>query len=270
MNIASRLFTMNPDERGRLADQIAGQAARVGAPQVAEAMGQAAEALRNGNLPAAAQLLQQIEQLSGAQHRQPAAQSDDQARRQAQERQERSARSGGARLRINPLLEALSPKWGLKAAQWVASQNDPTFKATALVIAVLLLLVGLALLLGSGYASIQGVRMPLAAAGLPIPTDDFPSAAWWLIPLAIGLVEILPKAIPGLRPIWWPAVVYDGATTALFVVIGLARILLAYDHSINMIVVSIVAAGIGLFAAISAEKIVIVAAVLIAAARQRR
>lgn len=166
------------------------------------------------------------------------------------------------------VLDRLSPRWARTAASWLEAQRDPDIKVIGLITAILLLLLGLILLLGGGYTSIQGVRLPLATAGLPIQADDFPAPQWWLLPLACTFVEVLVRIIPGLRVVWWPALIYDGTTTAIYVALGLNRLMLAYGYGFHLILLAGISAVLGLFVAIAAEQLTVTALILIRAARR--
>jgi hypothetical protein len=119
----------------------------------------------------------------------------------------------------------------------------------------IMLLVGVSLLLGGGYTSIQGLRVPLARVGLPVTTEGFPAVQWWLWPLGVGFVEIVARRVEGLRLFWWTAYVFDGVTTALFLSTGLANLLAAYGRPADLIPLAAASALLGLLIAVLAEQI---------------
>lgn len=109
----------------------------------------------------------------------------------------------------------LAPAWALEAGAWLRVQSR-WWRAVGIVLGLITLVFSIGLLLGGGYTSIQGVRVPLAWFGVPVATAGIPALAWWLQPAALIFVQIFGKRIPGLTVLYKPSLWYDGATNAMF------------------------------------------------------
>src|SRR5262245_4422768 len=106
---------------------------------------------------------------------------------------------------------ALAPAWAHQAADWLAPQPS-NWRVVGIVLGSIMIIIGGALLFGGGYTSIQGVRIPVALLLAPwnivVSTNGLPPLSWWIIPLVTNLIQIFARRIPGLRPLWWPSVIY--------------------------------------------------------------
>lgn len=163
------------------------------------------------------------------------------------------------------MVDTLAPTWAYEAAYWVAGQ-DVTWRSAAAVLGSVLLVLGGALLFGSGYTSIQGVRIPLDRMGLPVASETFPPFQWWLIPIANVVVQVFAKHIPRLWVLWRPSVVYDGTTNALYLAGWLATLLASYGQTLAVVILGGLSSLLGLLLAVLAEKLFLAAVCLLRAA----
>lgn len=185
----------------------------------------------------------------------------------------------------NPnVLDAIAPEWGLDAADWIADQEPGGWTTISLILGILVTLLGGVLLFGGGYASIQGIRGPLADLGLKIQVDTFPSFPWWLIPIGNTFVQVFTKWLRGLRGIWRTSMTYDGATSAIFIAWALALWVdtsLASDQATvlwwtialptaNIIGIGLLASVFGLFTAVFAEQCFLGGLCMLRVALERR
>lgn len=175
----------------------------------------------------------------------------------------------GAPVKVD-FLTFITPKWGRKAGNWIEQQTDPAWRVTGMITALCMFIIGGSMLFGGGYTSIQGIRVPLADLGLAVETDGIPALPWWILPLACTFIQILVKFIPGTRPIWYPSVIFDATTTALFVSIGIMLLLVRYGHQPNLYIVAAVASLIGLLNAVGAESVFLSGCYMIRSALTRR
>jgi hypothetical protein len=151
------------------------------------------------------------------------------------------------------MIDLLAPRWSIDAGRWAKTQQA-SWRAAITLIGLIVLLISFVLLFGGGYTSIQGIRVPLALAGLPVATDDIPALPWWLIPAANTLIQIVSRRVPFLRWLWRPSIVYDGLTNAAFFVLWIGRMLVAIGAPIDVYVLGGVASALGLGLAIVAER----------------
>jgi len=162
-------------------------------------------------------------------------------------------------------IERLAPKWGRETAWWIVDEaaESGAWFAASLVMTIIVTGIGLALLFGDGYATIQGVRYFLRLLGLErIRTDDFPAAPWWIIQVVLVIIQVFGKVMPGLRPLWRPSYILNAITTGVFVGIATANLLnvsLGVAEGIRptdaTIVCGIVGAVIGHLLAVGAEQV---------------
>jgi hypothetical protein len=172
------------------------------------------------------------------------------------------------------LIERLAPLWGVTAGKWVAKQDKGMRVASGLV-GVLMLMIGLFLLVGGGYTSIQGVRVPLGLTLQRLGYDtinpeSFPALGWWLLPFANNVIQIFSKHISGLKKMWFPSVLFDTGTTAVYMTIGVAAFLAAFERSAPILVAAFIATFISLIIVVQAEKITFAALCVIRGAVKRK
>lgn len=172
------------------------------------------------------------------------------------------------------LIERLAPLWGVTAGKWVAKQ-DKGMRVASGVVGVLMLLIGLFLLIGGGYTSIQGVRVPLGLTLQRIGSDiinpeAFPALGWWLLPFANNVIQIFSKHISGLKTLWRPSIIYDTTTTAVYMTIGVTAFLAAFDRTTSILIAAFVATAISLFIVVQAEQITFAALCVIRGSVKRK
>lgn len=172
------------------------------------------------------------------------------------------------------LIERLAPLWGVTAGKWVAKQ-DKGMRVASGVVGVLMLLIGLFLLIGGGYTSIQGVRVPLGLTLQRIGSDiinpeAFPALGWWLLPFANNVIQIFSKHISGLKTLWRPSIIYDTTTTAVYMTIGVMAFLAAFDRTTSILIAAFVATAISLFIVVQAEQITFAALCVIRGSVKRK
>lgn len=194
---------------------------------------------------------------------QPARQEAPQAQQKAKQHQ-----SSGL-----VLVERLAPSWGVEAGRWIASQ-DRGMRTAAGLVGILMLLVGLFFLVGGGYTSIQGLRIPLALTlqrlGYTMESETFPPIYWWLLPLANNIVQIFSKHIRGLKTMWRPTVLYDAITTAVYLAIGISAFLVAFERTAHILIICGIAAALSLIITVQAEKVTFAALCVIRGATGRK
>ena len=172
------------------------------------------------------------------------------------------------------LIERLAPLWGVTAGKWVAKQ-DKGMRVASGVVGVLMLVIGLFLLIGGGYTSIQGVRVPLGLTLQRIGSDiinpeAFPALGWWLLPFANNVIQIFSKHISGLKTLWRPSIIYDTTTTAVYMTIGVMAFLAAFDRTTSILIAAFVATAISLFIVVQAEQITFAALCVIRGSVKRK
>jgi hypothetical protein len=171
------------------------------------------------------------------------------------------------------LVERLAPSWGVEAGRWIATQ-DRGMRTAAGLVGILMLIVGLFFLVGGGYTSIQGLRIPLALTlqrlGYTMDSESFPPIYWWLLPLANNIVQVFSKHIKGLKTMWRPTVLYDAITTAVYLSIGVSAFLVAFERPAHILIVCGVAALLSLIITVQAEKITFAALCVIRGATGRK
>lgn len=190
------------------------------------------------------------------------------ARQQIGRLKQRAAAPPATPLVVPPptrMVDKLAPSWAYEAAYWIAAQ-DASWRSAAAVISAVLLVLGGALLFGSGYTSIQGVRVPLDRMGLPVDSTTFPPIQWWLIPIANVVVQIFAKHIPRLRVLWRPSIMYDGITNAVYLAGWSTVLLLSYSQALGLVPAALIGSVLGLLLAVCAEKIFLAAVCLLRAA----
>lgn len=124
-------------------------------------------------------------------------------------------------------IEWLTPAWGRRVAAQVESYVafSPGIAFLSAILALITLGIGVGLLLGDGFATIQGVRYTLRALGLAIRTDTWPSAPWWTIQVVLVIIQIFGKKLKAFRPLWTPSYIFNATTTSVFLAIGLGQAL---------------------------------------------
>lgn len=166
-------------------------------------------------------------------------------------------------------VEWLTPQWGRKAAAQIEGYvvYSPGLAVLSTVLSVITVGIGVGLLFGDGFATIQGVRFTLNAVGLPVRTDTFPSAPWWLIQLVLVVIQIFGKKVQAFRPLWTPSYIFNATTTSVFLAIGLGMALkmrvglelgpnaFAPGVILPTIVVASIASVAGHFLALGAEQV---------------
>lgn len=164
--------------------------------------------------------------------------------------------------REESFLIAIAPQWSLDAGEWLRRQ-DASWRAMARLFSVCLLIFGVFMLAGTWYTSIQGVRAPLYLLGFVDTLAGIPAWPWWFVPASGTVIQVFSRKLPWLRPLWWPSIVYDGATNA--VAFGLAAVLLLQRLAIvpSYVWLGVLVSLVGLCAAVWAEKVVIGAIVLL-------
>ena len=172
------------------------------------------------------------------------------------------------------LIERLAPLWGVTAGKWVAKQ-DKGMRVASGVVGVLMLVIGLFLLIGGGYTSIQGVRVPLGLTLQRLGSDiinpeAFPALGWWLLPFANNVIQIFSKHISGLKTLWRPSIIYDTTTTAVYMTIGVMAFLAAFDRTTSILIAAFVATAISLFIVVQAEQITFAALCVIRGSVKRK
>ena len=163
------------------------------------------------------------------------------------------------------MIDVLAPKWAYEASHWVAGQ-DSSWRGAVGLISIILLLIGLALLFGSGYTSIQGIRGPLARMQIIAESASFPGAVWWIIPGANVLIQVFAKRVPKLRVLWRPSIVYDGTTNAVFLAGWIGMLFLSYGSEAPIWMLGLLGAGLGFMFALAAEQAFLAAVCLFRAA----
>jgi hypothetical protein len=166
-------------------------------------------------------------------------------------------------------VEWLSPAWGRKAAAQIEGYvvYSPGVAVLSTILSVITVGIGVGMLFGDGFATIQGVRFTLNAVGLPVRTDTFPSAPWWLIQLVLVIIQIFGKKVQAFRPLWTPSYIFNAATTSIFLAIGLEMFLhvriglnlgpnvFAPEVITPSIIAAMVASVAGHFLALGAEQV---------------
>lgn len=123
-------------------------------------------------------------------------------------------------------IEWLTPTWGRTAGRWVTAHVSDSLSMTIAcgLMALITVTIGLGLLFGDGYATIQGVRYVLRIAGLAqIRVDDFPPLPWWTIQVILVFIQVFAKKVAGLRFLWTPSYIFNATTTAVFIGLGVAN-----------------------------------------------
>jgi hypothetical protein len=103
-----------------------------------------------------------------------------------------------------------------------------------------------------------------------INPESFPALGWWLLPFANNVIQIFSKHISGLKKMWFPSVLFDTGTTAVYMTIGVAAFLAAFERSAPILVAAFIATFISLIIVVQAEKITFAALCVIRGAVKRK
>lgn len=155
--------------------------------------------------------------------------------------------AAGSRHTKTRSLSELLPRWGREAADWFLDFVEPSAWSLGMGMAIITLLIGAALVFGNGMFSIRGTWAILDWLRYPVDRTTIPTPIWWAIPAALFFVETIGRHIRVLRLFFYPAVVFDGATTAIYI----AQLLLPV---VSFKVAVVAAAALGLLIAIGAER----------------
>lgn len=170
-----------------------------------------------------------------------------------------SRQSRAAVRKDTDLLGKLAPTSAHLAVWYLENQDDDSYQIAAFILAVLSTMLGTLLLGGDWYTSIQGVRSPLVEIGV-IKREhlwSFPSLYWWPMPIILTLAQVLPRLVPGGRFMWWPAIIFNGVTTALFAAFIMRLFAAAYGLEYDIVTVGILSSCIGLVVSVMAENAVL-------------
>ena len=115
--------------------------------------------------------------------------------------------------------EALVPEWARVGGNALYAKGG-VWSGIGVLLGLLCASVGVIGMFGGGYTSIQGVRIPLAMLlavfGVALEPWSFPALGWWVIPVATNTIQLFARRVAVLRPLWWPSVIFDTSTTAVF------------------------------------------------------
>jgi hypothetical protein len=165
------------------------------------------------------------------------------------------------------LFDDILPAWGYRVGDWFVEQRDLGWRVAGLIVAVFVLLpLALVAVFGNGLASINGLRIPLRAFGLNV--DAVPWPAWVILPVIIFLVQVVIRHIPALRWLWRPTMIYDGATTSMFIALGILTFQASHGREPILWLVGVFSALLGLLFAFSERLLTGVVAILIRLARR--
>lgn len=132
------------------------------------------------------------------------------------------------RTRKLTFIERLTPRWGREAAWWIedeAAASGAWFAASG-VMTLIVIGIGVVLLFGDGYATIQGIRYALRGFGFTeVRVDGIPAAPWWTIQVVNVIIQVFFKHLKGLTVLWTPSYIFNAVTTGVFVGIGLSNLL---------------------------------------------
>ncbi|MEI6776502.1 MAG: hypothetical protein WCK70_06345 [Chloroflexales bacterium] len=163
-------------------------------------------------------------------------------------------------------IERLTPKWGRDAAWWVEEEaaNSAAWFVVSGVMAVIVFGIGLLMLFGDGYATIQGIRYFVRALGVDIRIDNMPPPEWWIIQVVLVIIQVFGKIIKGMRPLWLPSYIFNVLTTAVFISIAAANLTGAqlqligpWHPSDGAIACGVVGSILGHFLALGAEQVTV-------------
>jgi hypothetical protein len=199
--------------------------------------------------------------------------------RAAPRRAAAAARRVRSRYYGESLLDRLAPAWGKRAAESVKDIRSPGYRTLVAIVTLIVCLLGVALLFGGAYTSIQGLKYPLAAMGLPVITAGFPALQWWLWPVGLTIVQIGGKRIDGFRSIWWTAYVFDGATTGVFFSAAVTNLIQtlqrtgrlgSLEPTQSVVIIGGISALVGLCVAIFAEQILLASLAILRGLKNQR
>ncbi|RRR70406.1 MAG: hypothetical protein EI684_13365 [Candidatus Viridilinea halotolerans] len=161
-------------------------------------------------------------------------------------------------------LEWLAPRWGRRATFHVKGlirhSRSPLMTSFCGAMAFVVFLIGVGLLFGDGYATIQGVRYTLRLLGVPVRVDDFPATPWWTIQLILIFIQVFAKKISGLGVLWTPAYIFNATTTSVFIGVALGRLFgVTFGMSETLLFQTAMCAGVGAllghYLALGAEQV---------------
>lgn len=159
-------------------------------------------------------------------------------------------------------LEWLAPRWGRRATRAIRgyAEYSTSMMFFCGILSLVVFLVGIVLLFGDGYATIQGVRYTLRLLGVPVRVDDFPATPWWTIQLVLIFIQMFAKKVPGLGVLWTPAYIFNATTTSVFIGIALGRLFgIPFGLSESLWFATVLCAGagsiLGHYLALGAEQV---------------
>jgi len=155
------------------------------------------------------------------------------------------------------LLHILAPRSAHITRVWLEAQRGDSWRLITLLLGIVYTLCGSVLIIGGWYTSIQGLRFPASRLGL-VKLEDlwrFPAIYWWVFPVIITIAQVIPKALPGTRSLWWPATIYDGITNSIFIALGILTVITVFGHTANLVICSVIGSAIGLALAVFAERL---------------
>lgn len=152
------------------------------------------------------------------------------------------------------LLDDILPAWGYRVGDWVVERNDVGWRIAGIISAVFVLLpLAFAAVFGNGLASVNGLRLPLRDFGLNVAAVPWPT--WLIIPVIIFLIQVVIRHIPELRWLWRPTTVYDGATTSMFIALGIMTFQAAHGREPILWLVAVFSSVLGLGLAVLSERL---------------
>ena len=152
------------------------------------------------------------------------------------------------------LLDDILPAWGYRVGDWVVERNDVGWRIAGIISAVFVLLpLAFAAVFGNGLASVNGLRIPLRDFGLNVAAVPWP--AWLIIPVIIFLIQVVIRHIPELRWLWRPTTVYDGATTSMFIALGIMTFQATHGREPIIWLVAVFSSVLGLGLAVLSERL---------------
>jgi hypothetical protein len=159
-------------------------------------------------------------------------------------------------------IEWLTPQWGRTAAREIKGYVGFSTPMTMFcgTLSIVVFLIGVGLLFGDGFATIQGVRYTLRILGLPVQVDTFPPLKWWTIQLVLVFIQVFAKKVRGLGVLWTPAYLFNATTTSVFIAIALGRLLgvsfgITEDLLVGTVTCAAIGSVLGHFLALGAEQV---------------
>lgn len=170
------------------------------------------------------------------------------------EQERAKPRRPAAKKRQAGLLDDILPAWGYRVGDWVIDRNDVGWRMAGIISAVFVLLpLAIAAVFGNGLASVNGLRIPLRDFGLNVDAIAWP--VWLIIPVIIFLVQVVIRHIPELRWLWRPVTLYDGATTSMFIALGIMTFQATHGREPIVWLVGAFSALLGLGLAVLSERL---------------